>query len=338
MQFARFVGGRLLLALIVLWGVVTIVFFVSRVLPGNPVALLSGPVANPRTLHDTTIRLGLDKGIATQYRIYLGNLVTGNLGTSFTTGRSVTSDILTRLPATLELIIPAFVLSVLLSVGLASAAAVRPGRVVDVVVRGWTLAGVAIPTFWLGLLLMLLFWRTLHVVPAPTGRLGILTTPPPSVTGFYVIDSLLAGDLTAFRDAVGHLILPVACLVIVVSAPLTRILRASMVEVLGSDYLLAARALGVPARTRLFKDALKNATVPVLPVWASAFGYLIGGAVFVETIYSWPGIGLYAVTAIASSDYPAILGFVLVATIIYLLAFLAADVLTHALDPRVRLA
>src|SRR5262249_25261209 len=233
--------------------------------------------------------------------------------------------------------IPAFVISVLLSVGLAAIAAARPGRTVDVLVRGWTLAGVAIPTFWLGLLLLLLFWRTLHVVPSPTGRLGILTTPPPRVTGFYLVDSLLAGDINTFQAAVGHLILPVACLVIVVSAPLARVLRASMVEVLGSDYLLGAQALGIPRRTRLFKDGLKNAVIPVLPVWASAFGYLIGGAVFVEKIYSWPGVGLYAVNAIGNSDYPAILGFVLVATIIYLLAFLAADILTHVLDPRVRL-
>ena len=338
MAFARFIGGRLLLALVVLWGVVTIVFFISRVLPGNPAALLSGPVANPHSLHDTSIRLGLNKGLATQYGIYLRDLVTGNLGTSFTTGRSVGSDILSRLPATLELIIPAFVLSVLLSVGLAATAAARPGGIIDVLVRGFTLAGVAIPTFWLGLLLLLLFWRTLHLVPAPTGQLGILTTPPPRVTGFVAIDALLAGDMTAFQDAVGHLILPVACLVIVVSAPLARILRASMVEVLDSDYMLGARAVGIPTRTRLFKDGLKNALIPVLPVWASAFGYLIGGAVFVEEIYSWPGIGLYAVNAIANSDYPAILGFVLVATIIYLLAFLVADILTHALDPRVRLA
>jgi ABC-type dipeptide/oligopeptide/nickel transport system permease component len=337
LEFARFIGRRLILALIVLWGVVTIVFFISRVLPGNPVALLSGPVANPQTLHDTTIRLGLDKGVATQYGIYMRDLATGNLGTSFTTGRSVTSDILSRLPATLELIIPAFVISVLLSVGLAAVAAARPGGVIDVLVRGWTLAGVAIPTFWLGLLLLLLFWRTFHVVPSPTGQLGILTTPPPRVTGFYVIDALLAGDVAAFWDAVEHLILPVTCLVVVVSAPLARVLRASMVEVLDSDYLLGARALGIPTRTLLFKDALKNAVIPVLPVWASAFGYLIGGAVFVEAIYSWPGIGLYAVNAIGNSDYPAILGFVLVATVIYLLAFLAADILTHALDPRTRL-
>jgi peptide/nickel transport system permease protein len=334
--FARYLVLRLGLAVVVLWGVVTIVFFVSRVLPGDPAALLSGPVADPKTLHDTEIRLGLNKGVAVQYGIYMRDLVTGHFGTSFSTGRSVASDLVGRLPATLELILLAFVISVGLSVALAAMAAARPGGIVDVLVRGWTLAGVAIPTFWLGLLLILLFWRTLHLVPSPTGRLGILTSPPHKVTGSYLIDSLLAGDTAAFRDALGHLILPVATLVVVVSAPLTRILRASMVEVLNSDYILGARALGIPLRTRLFKDALKNAVIPVIPVWASALGYLIGGAVFVEKIFSWPGVGLYAVSAIANSDYPAILGFVLVAAVMYVLAFLVADLLTSLLDPRVR--
>jgi peptide/nickel transport system permease protein len=304
------------------WGVATIVFFITRVLPGNPVALFAGPIPTHAALAGTRVRLGLDKSILTQYRIFVQHLLSGNLGISYSTGAPVLNDLRTRLPATLELVIVAFVVGVALSIGSAAIAASRPGGIVDRIIRGATLLGVAIPIFWLGLIFLLVFWKDLGWAPAPTGQLGIITTPPRTVTGF--------------GDAVTHLVLPVLTLSLFVWAPLTRVLRAKMLEVLDSDYLLGARALGIPVRTRLFVDALKPAVIPVIPVAATSFGFLIGGDVFVERIYSWPGLGLYAFTAIGNSDYPAIEGFVLVAALVYAIAFLAADLLSSRLDVRLK--
>jgi ABC-type dipeptide/oligopeptide/nickel transport system permease component len=319
-----------------MWGVATIVFFITRVLPGNPVALFAGPIASPAALAGTRIRLGLDKSIWVQYGIFMKDLVSGNLGVSYSTGAPVLDDLRSRLPATLELVTFACVIGGGLAIVSAAMAASRPGGLVDRIVRGATLLGVAVPIFWLGLILLLVFWRDLGWAPAPTGQLGLAATPPPTVTGFLLVDSLLARDLTAFRDAVAHLVLPVLTLAILVWAPLTRVLRAKMVEVLDSEYLLGARALGVPLHTRLFVDALKTAAIPVIPVAASVFGFLIGGDVFVEKVFSWPGVGLYASTAIGNSDYPAIEGFVLAATLLYVLAFLGADLIANRLDVRLR--
>jgi ABC-type dipeptide/oligopeptide/nickel transport system permease component len=320
----------------VMWGVATIVFFITRVLPGNPVALFAGPIASPAALAGTKIRLGLDKSIWVQYGVFMKDLVSGNLGLSYSTGAPVLNDLRSRLPATLELVTFAFVIGVGLSIVSAAMAASRRGGLVDRIVRGATLLGMAVPIFSLGLIFLLVFWRDLGWAPAPTGQLGIAATPPPTVTGFLLVDSVLAGDLATFGDALGHLVLPVLTLAIIVWAPLTRVLRVTMVEALDSDYLLGARALGVPLRTRLFVDALKTAAIPVIPVAASIFGFLIGGDVFVEKIFSWPGVGLYAFTAIGNSDYPAIEGFVLAATLVYVLAFLGADLLGKRLDVRLR--
>ena len=320
----------------VMWGAATIVFFITRVLPGDPVALFAGPIPSHAALAGTRIRLGLDRSVWVQYGMFLKDLLSGNLGLSYSTGAPVLDDLRSRLPATLELVTFAFVIGAALSVGCAAVAASRPGGLVDRIVRGATLLGIAVPIFWLGLIFLLVFWRDLGWAPAPTGQLGVAATPPPTVTGFLLIDSLLAGDLATFGDAFAHLVLPGLTLAILVWAPLTRVLRAKMVEVLDSEYLLAARAFGVPVRTRLFVDALKVAAIPVIPVAASIFGFLIGGDVFVERIFSWPGVGLYAFTAIGNSDYPAIEGFVLAATLFYVLAFLAADLLATRLDVRLR--
>jgi peptide/nickel transport system permease protein len=322
--------------LFVMWGVATMVFFITRVLPGDPVALFAGPIPSHAALAGTRIRLGLDKSIWVQYGIFMKDLVSGNLGLSFSTGAPVLDDLRSRLPATLELVTFAFVIGAGLSIVSAAMAASRPGGVVDRIVRVATLLGVAVPVFWLGLIFLLVFWRDLGWAPAPTGQLGIASTPPPAVTGFLLVDCLLAGDLANFGDALAHLVLPVLTLAIIVWAPLTRVLRAKMVEVLDSEYLLGARALGVPLQTRLFVDTLKTAAIPVIPVAASVFGFLIGGDVFVEKIFSWPGVGLYAFTAIGHSDYPAIEGFVLAATLFYVLAFLAADLVADRLDVRSR--
>jgi peptide/nickel transport system permease protein len=327
---------RLAAIIFVMWGVATIVFFITRVLPGNPVALFAGPIASPAALAGTRIRLGLDKSIWVQYGIFMKDLVSGNLGVSYSTGAPVLVDLRTRLPATLELVTLAFVIGVALSIGSAAMAASRPGSLADRVVRAGTLLGVAVPIFWLGLIFLLVFWRDLGWAPPPTGQLGLATTPPPTVTGFVLVDSLLEGDLATFGNALGHLVLPVMTLAILVWAPLTRVLRAKMVEVLDSEYLLGARALGVPLRTRLLVDALKTAAIPAIPVAASIFGFLIGGDVFVERSFSWPGVGLYAFTAIGNSDYPAIEGFVLGATLFYVIAFLTADLIASRLDPRLR--
>ena len=293
-------------------------------------------ISGPAALAGTRTRLGLDKGIWVQYRIFIRDLASGHLGVSYATGAPVLNDLRSRLPATLELVAIAFTIGVALSVLCAAMAASRPGGLIDWIVRGFSLLGVAVPIFWLGLAFLLLFWRHLGWAPAPTGQLDIASIPPPPVTGFLLLDALWAGDFATFGDALAHLVLPVLTLAILVWAPLTRVLRAKMAKVLGSEYMLGARALGVPLHTRLFVDSLRPAAIPVIPVAASVFGFLIGGDVFVERIFSWPGVGLYAFRAIGNSDYPAIQGFVLGASLFYALAFLMAELLVNRLDVRLR--
>jgi peptide/nickel transport system permease protein len=336
---ARFVLKRIAIMPLLLLGIVTIAFVISRILPSNPIAALVGV----RNLDDPTIvaaaeaRWGLDKPVFVQYLTYVGHLVTGDLGTSFTTKDSVTSDILTRLPATLELTITALLFGAVGGIVLGVVSASRKDRFADHAARVFSLLGSSLPVFWTGLVLLFVFYARLGVLPGP-GRLSARVEPPPTVTGFYTVDSLLAGDLPLFFDAVEHLLLPAFILGWGLMGTISRLVRASMLDELHSDYVRTVRAKGISEARVLRTHVLRNSLTPVITIVGFAFGALLMGAVLVEEIFSWNGIGSYAVEATRSLDYPAINGVTLVGGGIFLLASLATDLVYGLVDPRVRLA
>jgi peptide/nickel transport system permease protein len=317
-------------------GVVTLTFFVSRVLAGDPTDLYVPPQADEAFRETIRAQLGLDKPLAEQYALFLRGAVTGDLGTSATSGRPVTSDLFDRLPATIELALYALVISVVLGIVLGVVAAVYRDRLPDFGVRGVSLIGMSLPSFWLGLVLIFLFFVTWSVLPGPVGRLPIGTAGPERITGLYTVDSLLRGDLDLWWQSVRHLILPVVTLSMVSVAPIARVTRAEMVEALGSEYTRTSIANGLGQRTINFRYALRNALLPVITMVGGVIGFLLSGAVLVEAVFGWPGIGQYALDAIARSDFAALQGFVLWSALLYVATFLVVDLLYLAADPRTR--
>jgi len=323
------------LAVPVLLGVTLITFVLTRVLPGSPIDAIAGPMATPVQRQALLVQYGLDRPLWVQYVAYLGGLAHGDLGGSFVTSRPVASDLAAFFPATMELTTWAIIVAVLVGVPLGVWGAVRQGSWIDHLTRLLSVAGVALPVFWVSLVLIYLCFYRWHLVPPPMGRLSPAITPPPSVTGFLVIDATLSGDWRALSDAAGQLILPVAVLAFAAVAPLARMTRTSMLDVLGSAHTRATRALGIPPRSVVWTYAFRNAILPVLTMLAIVYGFLLGGSVLVETLFAWPGMGRYAFNAISGNDYPAVQGFILYATGVYLAIFVAVDVVSALLDPRI---
>jgi peptide/nickel transport system permease protein len=330
------VGRRLAQAFVVLWGVTLITFVVARVLPGNPAYLLAGSNASNETIVAMKHRLGLDRSMVVQYGIYMRGLVHGDLGESFTTSNPVTTDLGQKLPATLELGIVALLIAIAISLPLGIAAARQPrgraARVTDLLSAG----GVALPQFWLGLMLIYFFFYKLAWAPAPIGRTTGET--PHQVTGFLLIDSLLAGNLTDFRHALGALVLPAITLAVTVQPPLLQLVRVTMAKALGSDAVRTARAAGLSFHQVVYRDALRLALLPILNMIGLLFGVVLSSSVLVETVFSWPGIGQYAFQAINASDYAAVQGVVLVATVAYVGLYVLLDIAQLLIDPRLRTA
>ena len=334
----RTIVRRLIAVPLLLLGVITVAFFLSHMTKGDPLAAIVGErqMNNPEVVAAAKARWGLDRPLPEQYLVYVGNLVTGDLGTSFRTKRPVAQDLKERLPATLELVIAAMIVGVLGGVTLGVAAAHYRDRAADHIARVAALLGSSVPVFWSGLLMLYVFSVVLGVLPGP-GRLDPRLTAPPGVTGFYTVDALLAGDWPAFLDALRRLVLPATVLGWAVLGIITRLVRASMLDVLGQDYILAARAKGAGERRVLFNHALRNALVPTLTIIGFSFAYLITGAVLTEAVFSWPGIGSYAVDAARSLDYPAIMGVTIIGGAAFLLTNLATDIAYVLVDPRVKL-
>lgn len=335
MTLRRLILERVVATIPVLLGVTVITFAIAHSVAGDPARALAGPYADRTTIENIRHEWGLDKSVTTQYWIYLKRLAHGDLGDSIQTRNSVLSDIASRLPATLELTFFALFLMCVLGIGLGTAAAAWRNRFPDYLGRLVAVGGGAIPTFWLALVLQLVFFRELAWLPA-SGRLDVLTTPPQHVTGFYVVDSLIAGDWSALSDSLKHLILPGVTLALVGIAGVTRMTRSSLIEVLQQDYVLAARARGLRGRTVVLGHALPNALIPTVTVIGLLFGAMIGGALVIEWIFGWPGVGSYAATSITNLDYTAIMGAALVISVIYLIANLLVDLAYMLLDPRVR--
>jgi peptide/nickel transport system permease protein len=332
---ARLIARRLAFMLFVLWGVTLITFFLSRVAPGDPARLIAGPHANAEAIANIRALFGLDRPLTVQYGRYLIDLVHGNFGQSFVTHRAVAQDLRAFFPATIELSFCAILVGSTLGIAVGVAAAMRRGTALDFIGRFAAIAGLSMPAFWLAMLFQLFFYSRLGWFPFG-GRLDTGAVPPPHLTGLYTIDSLLSGGWSTFSDAARHLILPVVTLALAEIGLMTRIVRTSMLEVLGEDYIRTAKAKGLSAFRVLRRHALRNALLPAVTVLALEFGLLAGGVFLVETIFAWPGIGRYAYDAIRASDYNATMGVTIVVAVVYVGLNLVVDLLYLALDPRIR--
>jgi peptide/nickel transport system permease protein len=331
----RLIARRLIAAVPSLFGVVVITFILTRALPGDPAAYFAGGAATAEAIEQVRRQLGLDRSLAEQFLRYLGDLGRGELGLSLTTGQPVLTEIAQRLPASLEIVLVALVVACAIAVPLGVLAAVRQGSWIDQVCRVITTAGVSLPTFFTGLLLAYFFYYLLGWAPSPMGRLDPMFSAPPTVTGFLLIDSLIAREGAVWWAAMKQLSLPVATMAIFVLAPIARMTRASMLGVLGSDFIRTARASGLTPITVLFAYALRNALLPVITTLGMVFGFMLGGSVIVEKVFGWPGIGSYAIDALTASDYAPVQGFVLTMGVLFVFVNLLVDLLYLVVDPRV---
>ena len=332
----RYAARRVLLLIPILVGVTIITFILTRIIPGNPVDRMVSPLASAQTRQEVIHANGLDQPLYRQYFSYVDRLVHFDFGTSFTTSHAVADDLTSRFAATFELTSYAMLLALTGALILGVAAAVWRNTIVDHVARVISVSGVATPSFWLALTLIYLFFYRSHIMPAPTGRIDPLINPPQHITGLFTVDALVTGDWSALSSAVASLIVPVIVLAFPAMAPIARLTRSSMIEALESDYTRATQSLGIPKRTVVLKYCLKNALLPIVTYAGIVYGFLLGGSVLVENIFAWPGLGLYAFNAISASDFPAIQGFIVYATTVYITIFLLLDILYAFLDPRIK--
>ncbi|MFO1138521.1 MAG: ABC transporter permease [Paracoccus sp. (in: a-proteobacteria)] len=330
-----FILRRLLLLIPVIIGLTIIMFAIARVLPGDPVGLAAGPNATPAEIEALAREYGLDQPIWTQYLNYVAGLAHGDLGTSLLTRRPVAADIAAYLPATLELVIAAMAIAVVVGIPLGLVTAVWRNRWPDYLSQVGAIGAISMPRFFLGLLLQLCFAMWLMWLPLG-GRFPIIMIPPPKVTGFLTVDSLIAGDFKAFWTALRYLALPAIAMSLSPLATIMRMMRASTIEVMGQDYVTTARALGLPRGKIMLKYVARNAISATLTVIGLYFGWLLGGTVLVETVFDWPGLGLYATKAIISQDMMPVIGVALVIGLLFVLANLVIDLLYGVINPKVR--
>jgi len=329
------VGRRLLQAVPSVIGIIVVTFLLTRALPGDPAVYFAGPAADEQSIAEIRKSLGLDRSLPEQFLRYVTELAQGDLGQSISTGLPVASELIRRLPASIELTLSGLLFAIVVAIPIGVLAATRPNSPIDHLCRILVTAGVSLPTFFTGLFLVYAFYYLLGWSPAPLGRLDLVYLPPPHVTGLYTVDSLLAGDLRTFGAAVSHLFLPALTLGIFALAPLARMTRAAMLSVLASDFIRTARASGLDRRTVLFAYAFRNAMLPVLTTLGMVFSFLLGSNVLVEKVFAWPGIGSYAIEALVVSDYAAVQGFVLSMAILFVALNLAIDIVYTLVDPRV---
>ncbi len=337
MNLGAHILRRLLLVIPMLVGVTLLTFVVSHMVPANPLSLIISEKAmeNPEIVKATVEKWGLDKPLPEQYLYYMWNLAHGDLGISFRNKRPVAQDLAQYLPATVELALASMLFALGLGLPLGVLAALNAGKWPDHAARFVSVLGASMPPFWSGLMLLFIFYDRLNILPGP-GRLDTRMTEPHTVTGMYLVDSLLAGDMATFMSAVQHLILPAIILGWFTLALISRITRTSLLEVLSADYIRTARAKGLKEWTVVMTHALRNALIPTVTLFGLAFAGLMTGAIMTETIFSWPGIGRYAVEAASNLDYPAVLGTSLLIAVIYMLTNLVVDILYGIIDPRIR--
>jgi ABC-type dipeptide/oligopeptide/nickel transport system permease component len=303
-------------------------------IPGDPAVLMLGPTATPDAIASLRTQMGLDQPLYMQFILYVTHLLHGDLGTSWQTTRPVLEDLIQRFPATLELVTYSLILAIAVGMGLGIASALNPkgwvGRLADV----YGLSAGALPDFWFALVLIFVFYTLAHWAPAPLGRLDIEVIAPTPISGFMTIDTLLAGDMEAFRSAASHLILPVLTLGLINAGPIMKMTQSSMVKMLGSDASRYEMLCGIPQRL-VSRHALRNALPSIVTIISVLYGYLIGGAVLVEIVFSWGGAGQYAVQGVLNSDIYPVLGFVLFSAVFSLIVYIAVDLVYVLIDPRI---
>ena len=320
-----------------LLGITVLSFVLSHAVPADPVTANLGEqaAADPQVVAAFRHEWGLDRPLVEQYAVYVWQLLHGNLGVSISTRQPVWLDLQQRVPATVELAVVAMALSILIGLPLGVLSAVRRDTLVDQLTRVGSLVGVSMPIFWLGLVALVIFYARLGWAPAP-GRLSATLSAPPLVTGFLLIDGLVAGRGDVVLDSLHHLLLPAAVLSTYNLGVLARLMRSSTLDVLGEDYVRTARAKGLGERAVTLRHAARNALIPVVTVIGLGFGRLLSGAVIIESVFAWPGLGLYAFRSATSLDFPAIMGVGLVIATVYVLANLVVDVAYALVDPRIQ--
>lgn len=328
---------RRLFSMIFVWiGVTLLTFVIANVVPADPVAMRLGPKASPSAVEKMRREMGLDRPLPVQYVRYLGGLLRGDLGTSIWSGRPITRDLGDYLPATLELSIAALLLSVLVGIPLGLWAAIHLNHFPDRLVQSFSAAGLALPLFLFGMLLQLLFYRKLGWLPLDS-RINMIYGPPQRITGFYIIDSLLHLDFFRLGSSLIHLLLPAVTLSLPAIGAIARMMRASTIEVLGQEYVRAARARGLPRKLLLWRHVVTNALLPVVTLIGNTFNALLAGTFVVEVVFDWPGLGWYATKVIRALDYGSIVSVTLVIAILCTTVNLIVDLLYRRLDPRIQL-
>ncbi len=330
-----FLIRRLLLLLVTLFGLTRLVFTVSHVAPGDPARLAAGPEASKEQIELIQQEFGLDRPLPVQYIRYLKGLLRGSFGRSIRTRHDVFEDIRAFLPATLELVFFTMLLAAVLGIVFGVLAAVYRDTWLDHLLRLVSIGGVAVPMFWLALMLQLLFALRFNLVPSG-GRIALTMSPPTTITGFFLVDSLITANWPAFRSALQHILLPALVLSSPSLAAVTRMMRSDMLDTLSKEFVVNARACGLPEEFIVSKYVLKNAMIPTLTLIGLRYGWMLGGTVLVETVFDWPGIGLYAVQSSVSSDFMPVMAVTLIIGLNFALANLVVDLLYGVLDPRVR--
>ncbi len=334
MSIWKYIFKRLLMVIPTLVGVSLLVFFIIHLIPGDPAQVMLYPKGTPEEIEALRHKLGLNKPLAVQYMDWVINAVHLDLGNSVFSGEKVVSEIFNRFPATIELTLGALLIAVLVGIPLGVIAARKKNTFLDYSCITFSLLGVSIPVFWLGLMLIFIFSASLGLLPV-SGRMA-MGMPIQDITGFYLLDAILTGNKAAFGDIFKHLILPSVALATVPLALIVRITRSSMLDVFTQDYMRTAKAKGLPVRRVIYKHALKNSLIPVITVIGIQVGSLLGGAILTETVFSWPGIGSLVIDAIYSRDYPVIQGVVFIIALIMIIVNLIVDIIYAYVDPRIR--
>jgi ABC-type dipeptide/oligopeptide/nickel transport system permease component len=333
----RYLGKRIVFSVATIVGIVIIVFFIVRVLPGDAAVVRAGPYATEQSVEEIRQAYGLSDPILVQFKDYMAGVFSGDLGVSIRTGGDVTEELLDRLPASLELAFYAVLLAALIGIPFGIVAAAKKGTWVDGSARVFAVLGSSMALFWLGLLLIYFLFFRLRWFPGPIDRLAVGTEPPGTITGFYTIDALLRGQFDVLWESIRYLALPVLTLGLVLAAPILKMVRASMIDALESEHVRTARAVGVPYRHVLFRDGFRNALLPVTTAIGIVFGYMLGGNIIVEFLFAWPGVGRYAYSAIQVNDLEALQGFVIMVGVLYVILNVIIDIFYAWIDPRIRL-
>jgi len=336
MELISYVARRLAMIIPTLLGATLVMFVLTMLIPGDPALMRLGNFATAEQLQSLHQEMGLDKPPYERYALYLGGLLRGDMGRSWRTGNLVLDDLRVRLPMSLELGVCSMLLAIAIGIPVGVWGAASKDSVIDYGGKVYGILGVAMPLFWGGLILVYVFYFKLGIAPAPTGRIDMLVSPPQAITGSYLLDSVLTGDLEAFMSSAAHLVLPVITLAVVTGASIARMTYTSMRKVLASPFILVSHAYGVSPRAIVYKFALKNALMPVVTLIGLQVGFLIGGVVLVEVVFSLPGIGRYAVESLLVNDFAPVQGFVLLVLVVYLLVNLLVDLLYSVLNPQVR--